>query len=452
MPSYHKILWSEGLFLTQHHFQQFDAYHENDRAFQARVLAPFGWGVSHLMIDAEGVANRQFALTEIDGILPDGTSIRAPSMDDPPPARPFDDHFIPSLKVMGVYLGLARLRPGAPGTRMDTEKTLTPTRFQRSFATVPDEVTGENEREIPYAKKKLVLLFSGEELDGYDVVKIAEIERSPEGVPRLRETFVPPILSVAVSDYLTGQMRTLLEKAAAKSDALDALIPHRTATEREVVSTAEQAHFLRMHTINAHVPMLAHLHQNPQMHPVRAFEILAQFAGHLCSFRPGEEARDIPPYQHDDLGGTFVPLIQKLHRLLEEGIEDPCIRIALKRVDVARFEGPIEDAAILDTHEFYLGISAEVSESQLAGEFPQHAKVISPEKIVQLIEGNLPGAVLQFQQLPPAAIPRRTGVVYFRIYQRGDRWDFIKRDRGIAIYAPPAKFPEWKCECIAVKR
>ena len=45
MPQYHKILWSEGLFLTQHHFQEWDRYHDKNLTFQLRSLVPFAWGV-----------------------------------------------------------------------------------------------------------------------------------------------------------------------------------------------------------------------------------------------------------------------------------------------------------------------------------------------------------------------------------------------------------------------
>ena len=119
MARYHKVLWSEGLFLTQHHFQQFDAFHEQDRSFLIRALLPFAWGASHLAIDSEAVTNRMFNLTEFEGVMPDGTTVRAPAVDDAPPPRSFDELFAPTEKVLSVYLALPRIRPGVHGVKLD---------------------------------------------------------------------------------------------------------------------------------------------------------------------------------------------------------------------------------------------------------------------------------------------------------------------------------------------
>ncbi|MEW5702028.1 MAG: type VI secretion system baseplate subunit TssK [Candidatus Zixiibacteriota bacterium] len=451
MPQYHKILWSEGLFLTQHHFQQFDAYLTGDRAFQLRALSGFGWGTAHMVVDAEAIANRLFTITEFEGIMPDGTTVRAPAVDDPPPSRSFEAHFAPTERVLSVYLGLPRLRPGAPGVRMGSEETHTPARYQRAFSTVADEVTGENEREIAYAKKRIVVLFSGEDHEGFDLIKIAEVERNPEGVPQLRPSYVPPALAVSASPWLSAQLRGVVETASAKSQSLADQVRQRTPTLTEF-STTDMPNFLKLHTINAYIPLLAHAHQYPRLHPSALYQLLAQCAGHLCTFQVGAHPRDLPGYRHDDLEGTFRPLIGRLRELLEAVVEARFVRIPLTRVDVSRLEGTIPDPALFTTSDFYIGVSGDVSESRLAGEFPKHAKIVSPDKIATLIGKNLPGVNLIFMQLPPAAIPRRAGVVYFRLDPRGDRWEFIKKAGQIAIYAPPAEFPGWEVECLAVEK
>jgi len=451
MPHYHKILWNEGLFLTQHHFQQFDIYHEQDRAFAMRTLAPLAWGVAHMVIDTEAIANRMVTLTEFEGILPDGTAVRTPAVDDPPSSRSFAELFGPTERILSVYLALPRLRGGAPGVQMESGESRTPTRFQRAFANLPDTVTGEHEREVAFLKKRLFILYSGEDLEGYDTLKIAEVERNAEGVPQLKTSYIPPSLACAASGWLMNHVRALLETASAKSQTLADQVRQRTPNLTEF-STNDLPNFLKLHTVNAYIPRLAFYHQNPKAHPSELFQILAQFAGHLCAFEVGMHPRDLPSYRHDDIGGSFAQLIPKLRSLLESVVEAKFTRIPLTRIDVSRFEGTIENSQLFGTCDFYLGVGANVTESQLAAEFPKHAKVVSPDKIEQLIGKNLPGANLIFVQLPPASVPRRAGMVYFRIDARGDRWDFIKKASQIAIYAPPSEFPGWDIECLAVER
>ena len=451
MARYHKVLWSEGLFLTQHHFQQFDAFHEQDRSFMIRALLPFAWGASHLTIDAEAVANRMFSLSEFEGVMPDGTTVRAPAVDDPPAPRSFAELFAPTEKVLSVYLALPRIRPGVKGVKMDGAGDRgAPTRYHREFTTVADEVTGEDEREIPYIKKRLTVLFSGEGLEGYDYLKVAEIDRNMEGVTQLRPSFIPPLLAVSASPWLTAQLRGVLETASAQHLALSSDVRQRADRVTEV-STTDLPNYLRLHTINTYIPHLMHMHSYPSVHPLELFKSLAQFVGHLCIFR-ADNPRDLPAYKHDELENCFVPLLEMLRRLLLFEEIRRFTRIPLRKIEPAHFESEAVETGLFDAAVFYLGISAEVSESRLASEFPRHAKVVSPGILPRLIGSAIPGANLIYEQLPPAALPRKAGMVYFRIDSRGDRWEFIKRESKLAIYAPPEGFPDMDVECVAVHR
>ena len=46
-----KVLWTEGLFLQPHHFQQADRYTEALVTGLARRILPYAWGVTTLEID-----------------------------------------------------------------------------------------------------------------------------------------------------------------------------------------------------------------------------------------------------------------------------------------------------------------------------------------------------------------------------------------------------------------
>ena len=63
-----KVLWTEGLFLQPHHFQQADRYTEALVAGLARRITPYGWGASALEIDDEVLKVGQFALKSCAGL------------------------------------------------------------------------------------------------------------------------------------------------------------------------------------------------------------------------------------------------------------------------------------------------------------------------------------------------------------------------------------------------
>ena len=104
-----KVLWTEGLFLQPHHFQQADRYTESLVAGLARRVAPYAWGVNKLEIDEEVLKFGQFAITSCSGLTPDGTVFRVPAAEDHPPALDVPE----GIKDCVVYLTVPQRRQGA---------------------------------------------------------------------------------------------------------------------------------------------------------------------------------------------------------------------------------------------------------------------------------------------------------------------------------------------------
>jgi type VI secretion system protein ImpJ len=53
MSWYSKVVWSEGLFLRQHHLQQHDRYVEHLVDMRVRSVSPYPWGFSAIEIDRD---------------------------------------------------------------------------------------------------------------------------------------------------------------------------------------------------------------------------------------------------------------------------------------------------------------------------------------------------------------------------------------------------------------
>src|SRR5512138_3276979 len=110
MTSLQKVLWSEGLFLTPHHFQQWDRYHEDLVNFRLRALTTFLWGAEDLKFNEEALLNGVFEVMRCRAVLPDGLPLDMPDVDAPPPSRSFSQSFPPSADVMDVYLAVPLAR------------------------------------------------------------------------------------------------------------------------------------------------------------------------------------------------------------------------------------------------------------------------------------------------------------------------------------------------------
>lgn len=98
------VVWSEGLFLTPHLFQQADRYYESLLNFRIKPLAPYLWGVSELQVDRAGLPNGFFTLYRCSGIMPDGLPVQIPDDDLAPEVRSVKDLFPASAESLDVYL------------------------------------------------------------------------------------------------------------------------------------------------------------------------------------------------------------------------------------------------------------------------------------------------------------------------------------------------------------
>ena len=78
MSWFSKVVWSEGLFLRPHHFQQNDRYLERQVEGRVAHVTPYPWGFSVLEIDRDLAQQSKFGLRRAAGVLPDGTPFSVP--------------------------------------------------------------------------------------------------------------------------------------------------------------------------------------------------------------------------------------------------------------------------------------------------------------------------------------------------------------------------------------
>jgi type VI secretion system protein ImpJ len=438
-----KVVWSEGMLLIPQHFQYWDRYHESLLSTRLGSLSPFGWGVAELDIDRDGLANGTVSLLGFRGVLPDGLLVEIPDPDHAPETRPVGDLFPSSLDHLDVYLGIPVERADAANCQLDEAAPSRTTRYTAGYVKISDQNTGGNVREVAVARKNLRLFFTGEEATEHITLKIAELVRTPGGNIALRDTFVPPSLAVSASPYLTRLARGLLEALSAKSSAL-------SAQQGGDSPSADPVRFLLLHSVNAFIPLLAHVCQVGWVHPESLYLNLARLAGELSSFSPENHPRDLPPYQHTDLTKTFGLLEQKIRAMVEGVTPVRHIVIPLEKSRENTLVGRIADDRLLGGSQLYLAVSGEMSEEQIREWIPRRIKVGSSNDLEVIIASAMPGVRLSHVPRPPAALSPKVGHQYFRLENQGEFWDSICRSRSIALYLP-ADMKELRIELLAVK-
>lgn len=438
------VIWSKGTFLTPQHLQAQDLFLEGLLQFRLEALNFQPWGFRRLYIDQEALQAGQLALAAAEGIMPDGLPFDIPDSDPAPPPKALAQHFEGDPDTVDVFLAIPAYRER--GLNVSGAIQTADTRFLAEVAVVRDENWDRTERPIQIARKNFRLLVESELRQGATALRLARVRRSPAGDFQLDPRFVPALLDIAASDYVMSILRRLIEILAARSAMLSGVRRQKNQTLADFTSS-DIANFWLLYTINSHFPLLRHLFDTRKGHPEALFHAMTSLAGALTTFSLKIQPRDLPAYDHEDLGRCFTELDEKLRFLLETVVPANFVSLPLKLVQPSIYATALAEEKYLADTRMYLAIQAEMNEAELISKAPLLIKVCSATHIEHLVRQALPGVRLLHAPVPPASIPIKLNYQYFSLNQSGGAWEAICRARNLAAYVP-ADFPSPQLELI----
>lgn len=442
------VLWTKGVLLTPQHLQAQDRHHEDSLTFQVAALSFCPWGVSRLEIDTDALASGTVVVNAVTGRFSDGLLFDAPLAGPTPPPKACAAAFGPDQRSALVYLGVPEYRPGARNVARVGDAVLT--RWHADEQLTRDETTGLTERPIQVAPPTLRLLLEGESLEGFTVLPIARVLRDAAGALTLDRTFVPPLLDLSASEYLTSMARRLVERLAARSASLAGSRRQRNQ-ELADFSVADVGAFWLLYTVNTHYPTIRHLADVRRGHPSALWEAMVALVGALSAFATQADARTLPTYDHLRLGEGFTELERRLYALLDGAVVDAAISIPLKAVRPTLHAAAVDQASWLEAPQWFLAVSAPLRQQELIPKVLQGCKLGSADVVDTLIRQALPGLEMAHVSAPPPAVPVKLDFQYFAVRKSGPAWDAIARARNLAVYVP-AELVDARFELVIVLR
>ena len=443
MKQLQHVIWSKGTFLTPQHLQVQDRYIEDTLRFFLEALSFRFWGFSRLQVDENKLVDGLFSISSGTGVLPDGLLFDFPAADALPPSRQLNTYFSEERKKIGLYLGVPEQRPGGVNIshRIDIKaRYIAETRMLR------DENSGTSEKPIQIARKNLRLLIDSESREGSTAMQIAEVEQTPEGTYRLSPGYVPPTIDVHGNPFLLGLLRSLVERLAARSSVLANSRKQKSQTLADFTA-ADVASFWLLYTVNSHLPVFRHLFNCSVLHPEQMYFAMLELAGALTTFSLTVQSRDLPNYDHENLGVCFSELDKKIRILLEEVIPANFVSIPLKHLRESTYAAAIDDDKYLQDTRLYLAVSAEMSDADLITRVPQLMKVGAAGYVDEIVRHAMPGIRLTHVVSPPSEIPVKLRYKYFSLDAQGSVWEGIRRGRNIGVHAP-AEFRNVQLELV----
>ncbi|MFF2323284.1 type VI secretion system baseplate subunit TssK [Agrobacterium sp. NPDC058088] len=440
-----RVAWSEGMFLRVQHFQQSDRWTERLVRNTTRNLSPYPWGIVEMGVDRSALSIGQFALSNLRGILPDGTPFEAPEDSDLPPPLDLDE----SVKNAIIYLALPARQPGKADMSASGHNDTNNVRFTASTYEVSDtNIETDFVAPIDVGRLSLKFLKTGDDLSGYDVIGLARvIEVRSDRAVILDPDFIPPSLSCAAAPRLNELLTELLGIVRHRAQAIAERIGDPT-----IRGTAEVGDYFLLQILNRADPLLAHRSANAtRFHPIRFYEDCIQLAGELATFTTDRKrATDFPPYRHDDLKATFGAVFDDLRTSLSAVLEQAAVAIELVERRHGVRVGTIHDRTLLRDAGFVLAVRADMAAEDIRRRLPAQIKVGPVERISELVNVALPGIPVRSLPVLPRQLPYRSGTVYFEIDTQSPLWKQLDTSGAIALHLA-GEFPGLEMEMWALR-
>jgi type VI secretion system protein ImpJ len=450
-----RVLWSEGMFLSPHHFQQWDRSIDSALQFRIKSLSNFHWGLTELEINREGLENGQLSITRCSGVFPGGAIFRLSETDGRPLSRALRNAVDLSVQIVNVYLALPAGQQASRNIVEKEEPGLQLRRYIKEAISVFDEASGENEREIAVVRPNLQILLGEEALAGYDYLQVARLRQETGGAFVIDDTYIPPCLQITCSAVMMAIIRRLLDTLHSKSASLSESRSQRTVGMLEF-SGSDLGNLFLLQAVNSAIPIVDHYCRMRLAHPESLFISLAQLAGALLMFSPSAQPKDLPFYDHNNLSGTFFGIEKSIQASLKVVVPTGAVEIALQRDSDSKFTAIIEDENLLVSAQVFLAVKADIPENQLIEELPRQTKISSIDSINSLLGLALPGVALIHSPIPPHPLRVKLGLQYFKLESRRDaesqkHWEHICKSRTLAIRVPGQRFPSLKMELWSIK-
>ena len=439
-----RVVWTEGMFLRVQHFQQADRWTEALVHDAVRDIQPHRWGVAEIAVDRDLLNIGKFALATCRGTMPDGTPFSVPGSADPP--APLE--LTGAERNTTVFLATPLGQQGAFETGADRREDAA-TRLRRREFEAADANSGSfASATLEVARPRLSYILAGAPTAGYALLPVAIIvERRADLAVVLEEKFIAPALNCGAQPLLSGFVAEFQGLITHRAEAIAARM-----ADPSVRGTAEVADFMLLQTLNRCEPLLRHLLAGAAtLHPEALYTHCITLAGELSTFTTSaRRATVFPPYRHDDLYATFMPVFTDLRASLSSVLEQTAVLIPLQDRRHGVRVGTITDRSLLVSATFVLAVHADVPAEAMRRMFPNQVKIGPVEQIAQLVNVALPGIPIRPLPVAPRQLPYRQGSVYFELDGGGPIWKSLETSGAIALHVA-GNFPQLELELWAIK-
>ena len=428
----HSVHWSEGLFISPHHFQLAERRMAEDLSVSQQWHVGYAYGLRKIDVDEDALANWRVSVSGLQARLRDGTVVRFPEDALLSPVEIPRNAFRSSQDRLMVHIAVPRLQLGRKNAAPPAGETVT------RFAIDSQEVEDENQAGNPIAMNvrwlNCRLLLGDEELSGYETLPIMRLRLGSiaEAPPELDPEYIPPILACdawmhlqeRILGNITDQLGSLADQLA--RNMLDRGVAfesgHREDLER----------IFKLHSLNTALGYLVNLPFVRGIHPLEGYMELCRIVGLISIFLPERRMPKVPIYDHDDLGGCFYAV----RRLLDID-QEKARRAYIKRPFIGaglQMQVRLEREWLTPGWTFYMGVESKLAFNEIDKLLTDRLdlKVGSSDAVENIYRGGKGGVKARPEAAPPRDFPG-AGWTYWKLDRGSEAWQSVEKTLNLGI-------------------
>lgn len=300
------IQWHEGMLLSPQHFQQQELRNFQLLSYHLQHMAPYHWGVRLVKFDPVTLPTGLIRILELEAIMPDGLIVQhvaevnglqlevdATSQKD-----------LLQTQELTLFLCVPEFTPGSSPIVGEWPRYLS-----INGDPVIDENVNDNIVQIPRLVPKMKLILGESAPQRYVSIPLARVKYLDEAYTFAKYEY--PCLWVdqksLIGEFCGALVRRLRDKAAYFSDKWQSQIGTALITE-----TSNQ-----LRPLISSLPLLEGMVTSDRVHPFHLYQGFCMLAGQLATLRLGQIPPLFPPYDHNNIYTSFVPLLEWCNLLID---------------------------------------------------------------------------------------------------------------------------------------
>lgn len=426
------VHWFEGMFLRPHHFQAADRHWLERDATSQQFDHAYGYGLRSIQLRPESLQNGQLEISDLKARLRDGTIIVSEDVQRIELGDRFADLEIGNVTV---YVGVASLQEGQTNVLRGDGAAVT-CRFVEFQVSSPDESFGGNAQELAHKKINAQILFSTDDLSGYETVPICRLVRSSsgDGTFVIDDTYYPCCLSLDAWQPLAAVLRSIYDLVGSRIHELSAELTENNV-DMSNLHPGDMEKLWMISALNEAYGELTNLAFSPGIHPFIAYTSLCGLIGRVAIFG---ESRSIPTLERYDHEGTS-PQFKTIHNELKRLIFSVKGKNVIRRDFIGSGSGmqvSLEQEWFSAGWDWYFGVNPLNLKAHEGTKLLKDYidwKLGSSDRVEYLFENRAEGVRLILVEQTPRALPARGNWLFFKISTDNEEWRHVQVTQTLAM-------------------